>query len=352
MAQSPAGPLTIGACQERARRNRLQPHAWAVRGALGAVGLCFAWSYWPTLMTMGDRWSHDPQYSHGFLVPIFAGVIVWHRRERMALALQPSWWGLAVLLIAAGLRLAAAYLYFEALDAVSLVLALAGLCLLLGGWATLRWMWPAIAFLSFMLPLPYQLEVALAHPLQQLATAASTYCLQTLGFPALAEGNIIHIDEVKLGVAEACSGLGMLMTFFALATAVAIVMPRRWPDRLVIVVSAVPIALIANIARISATGAVHCDWGREAALFLHDWGGWLMMPLALGLLWLELKYLNLLLSEAQKAEPLPINLGAAVQGVGHSRLESAPLPVGTRGQPACRETKTIPTGSHDSLLPG
>src|SRR5262249_8377614 len=137
-----------------------------------------------------------------------------------------------------------------------------------------------------------QVETALAHPLRRLATVASTYCLQTLGFPALAEGNVIVIGALKLGVIDACNGLGMLVTFFALSTAAALIAARPLLDRLVIVASAIPIALVANVVRITGTAVVYETLGSDVGeLLKHDLAGWLMMPLALGLLWLELKVL-------------------------------------------------------------
>jgi exosortase len=284
-----------------------QRRSWLL--GLACLVLMLAWSYWPTLATMEDRWSHDPQYSHGFLVPLFAAVVLWHRRELMPSALSPSWWGIGLLLLSVCVRLAGASRQQETLDAISLLPCLLGICQLVGGWKALAWAWPAIAFLGFMLPLPFTVESALAHPLRRVATDASTYSLQCLGYPALAEGNIIRIDEVKLGVVEACSGLGMLMTFFALSTAFAIVIQRRLPDKLLIVTSAIPIAVVANVARITATGVAHCGWGEEAGRLLHDWAGWLMMPLALILLWLELVFLGRLLVEVDPPAPLPIDYG-------------------------------------------
>jgi exosortase len=315
---------------------------------LSVLGLCFVWSYWPTLTNLADRWSHDPQYSHGFLVPFFAAAILWQRRERTPTRLTPNWWGLVVLLLAIGLRLAGAYLYFEPLDAFSVLPALAGLCLLLGGWAALRWVWPAIAFLAFMLPLPFQAEMALAQPLRRLATLATTYCLQTLGFPALAEGNIIYIEDVRLGVADACSGLGMLMTFFALSTAVAIVIQRRLSDKVVIVASAIPIAVIANVARITATGVAHSLYGPQAGQFLHDWAGWLMMPLALVLLWLELQFVNQLLVDVEPAAPLPIDFTIAGAAVAVPHRDGASFPRGA-GTPPLLAKETPTTSSHRAV---
>jgi exosortase len=229
------------------------------------------------------------------------------------------------LLIGVAIRLVGTFGGVQAMDAFSLLPTLIGLCLLVGGWPALRWAWPAIMFLVFMLPLPFVFETALAQPLQRLATDSCTYLLQTLGYPALAEGNVILIDDVKLGIVGACSGLGMLMTFFALSTAVAIVVDRRTIDKVIIALSAVPIAIVANVVRITATGVVHYEWGTEAGNLLHNGAGWLMMPLALGLLCLELQYLNRLLKEATPRSPLPVVLGEAQRPATYPRTDHEPL---------------------------
>jgi exosortase len=135
----------------------------------------------------------------------------------------------------------------------------------------------------------------------------STYTLQTLGCPASAEGNIILIDDIPLGVEEACSGLGMLMTFFALATALAMIVNAPLHDRLILIASAIPIAILANVVRISATGVAFHLAGKDSQLaqaIYHNLAGWLMMPLALLMLWLELKFLANVLVEQPKAAPL------------------------------------------------
>lgn len=281
-------------------------------GALVVVALAavLGWCYAPTLATMADRWSSDPQYSHGFLVPLFALVILWSRRALLAKARwRPSLLGLPLLLGGVGLRLGAALADIEPLDALSLLPVLGGLVLLVGGWGMFRWSWPAIAFLAFMMPLPYVVETAMAYPLRRLATIVSTYVLQTSGCPAIAEGNIIHINEIPLGVEDACNGLGMLVTFFALSALLAMVVEMPWFDRVVLVASAAPIALVANTARIAGTGLAYYHWGRDseaAQAILHDLAGWLMMPLALALLWLEMKYLQKLFVLEAERKPLPL----------------------------------------------
>lgn len=276
---------------------------------LGLVCALVAWAYWPTWNDMVGRWLRDPQYSHGFLVPVFAAFVLWSRWPmRPRAPLTATWWGLPCLGLAVLVRLAGAYFYFPWLDAWSLVPCLVGLCLLLGGLPALRWFWPAVALLGFMLPAPYQVEVALTHPLQRLATNASVYALQMLGYPALAEGNIIVLGELRIGVLEACSGLGMLFTFFALSTAVALVIRRPTGDRVFIFLSAVPVAIGLNVARCTLTAVLHVTAGSALAnAVFHDLAGWLMMPLALGVLWVELKVLARLLVEPPPDGPIPPN---------------------------------------------
>jgi len=279
-----------------------------------ALGTICLWAYWPTLTTLWQRWSSDPQYSHGYLVPAFAAVMLWLRAaQRNAIKWRPNWLGVPILALAFGLRFVADHIYFDWLDAFSLLVCLAGLFALLGGVPALRWSWAAIAFLLFMIPLPYTVEMSLAYPLRTVATHASNYALQTIGLPAVAQQHTIIFNDVRLGVAEACSGLSMLVIFIALSTAFAIVVDRPWLDRLVIVLSAVPVALLANITRITVTGLMHAWVGREIAdLVFHDLAGWLMMPFALIVLWLEMWLLRRLFLEAAPQGPLPLAFAGAL----------------------------------------
>jgi exosortase len=269
-------------------------------GALVLAGAALVWAYWTTLVDLAERWAGDPQYSHGYLVPAFAAVVLWLRRERLTIAEPtPNWWGLPVLAAGVGMRLAGTYYHYIWIEQISFVPCLAGAFILLGGWTAWRWAWPAVAFLVYMVPLPYRLAIALSEPLQRLATVASTFALQTCGLPAIAEGNVILLNEVEIGIVEACSGLRMLVIFFALTTAVALVWRRPLWEKVLMVASAVPIALVSNLIRITATGILHETVGSEIAnAVFHDLAGWLMMPLALGMLWVEFTLLSRLLIDA------------------------------------------------------
>jgi exosortase len=317
----------------------LRPAAWRVSHLavlLPLASACVLWAYWTTLGDAAERWSVDPQYSHGYLVPAFAALLLWLRRGQLARGTaRSSRWGWPLLAGALGLRLGGTYFHFEWLDAVSLLPCLAGLCLLLGGTRALRWSWPAIAFLFFMIPLPYRVAVAMAGPLQQVATLASTFMLQTLGMPAVAEGNVILLNEASLGIVEACSGLRMLVVFFALSTAVALVARRMFWERFFVVFSAIPIALFTNVMRITATGVAYETIGGEAGRFIfHDLAGWLMMPLALALLGLELKLLSRLFFVSPSVQSMPFRPAlvgparapAGVRWVPKRRVAAAPPP--------------------------
>lgn len=250
-----------------------------------------AWAYWNTLVDASERWATDPQYSHGFLVPLFAGYLLWRRRDRLSTIneWEPRWWGFGIVVLAVAMR-CTGYLFYQSwLESGSLLVCLLGISAAVGGRKALAWSGPSILFLVFMLPLPYRFQTMLGGTLQRIATIASTYALQTLGVPAVSEGNLILLSDTKLGVAEACSGLSMLITFFALTTAVAMLTDRSLIEKFAIILSALPLAILANVVRITATGVLfEAEQGEMARVVFHDLAGWLMMPLALGLLLGEL----------------------------------------------------------------
>lgn len=267
----------------------------------------FVWAYATTFRGLAEAWK-NPQYSHGWLVPLFAVILLWIRRDLLdAGALSPSWvMGLPLLLAGLAMRLVGVYYHYVWLDPISLVPTVAGIWFLVGGWAGWRWAWPSIVFLAFMVPLPYRIAGAMSGPLQRGATIASTFLMQTLGLPALSEGNVILLNDATIGVVEACSGLRMMTVFFALAFGMAMLIQRPVLDRVVLVFSAAPIAVLANILRITATGVLHDQVDSETAnAFFHDIAGWLMMPLALGFLWIELKVLSALFIEPPPLPPRP-----------------------------------------------
>jgi exosortase len=273
------------------------------------VFACFFWAFASTLADLAHVWRTNDQYSHGFLVPGFALLLLWLRRDKLdRTSARPGLViGSLLLALGLGLRLAGVYWYYLWLDTIAIVPCVAGLCWLLGGWMAWRWAWPAILYLVFMIPLPYRMSTAMSAPLQSLATVVSTFIMQTIRLPALSEGNVIVLNEARLNVIEACSGLRMLVVFVALSAAMALLTRRPLLDKLILLVSAFPIAVVSNILRITATGILHETTNSETAnAFFHDLGGWLMMPLGLLFLAVELKVLSHLFVDPPPTPPRPV----------------------------------------------
>jgi exosortase len=269
-------------------------------GAAAAV----VWACWPTLVTFVRIWATNPQYSHGFLVVPFAAFLLWHRRALFTPQKRDrAWIGVVILLVGCLLKLVGGFFAFAWPDRISVLFLVAGCFGTLGGWAALRWAWPALAYLGFMVPLPGRVETLLSGPLQRFATVVSANVLQTLGFFAQPDGTVLILSEADLGIVEACSGLRMLLAFAALSTAVAVVINRPTWQRWAVVAGAVPVALVCNVARIVATAIVLETAGPKwSDLVFHDLAGYLMMVAGLLLLWLELAFLNRLVVPA--AAPL------------------------------------------------
>jgi exosortase len=272
---------------------------------LAVLGVLLGWAYYPMLAVFADKWVNDPQYSHGFLVPIFSGYLLRRAWKAAPPQLTPMpLLGCGLLVLVLGMRLVAGSLLFHQLDAASLLVAMAAISLAAGGWALLKRTGPAIAFLVFMIPLPYELERNVGGPLKVAATVCSTFVLQTLGQPAVRDGNLILIDEVRLGVVDACSGLKMMVTFAAFSAGAVLLMSRSRFEKLMVLLGIVPIAIASNVLRITATG-LSFVWftNKDTVDFLHDFHGWMMMPVGLALLGLEVWVLKRLVMDDPRPGP-------------------------------------------------
>jgi len=266
-----------------------------------ALAVVFVWAYWPTLVGLLVAWDREPDYSHGFFVAPLALFFLWARRDRFpGAAGRVAWPGLALLAVCVGMRIFSAHFYMEAIDGWSILVWVAAVTWLFWGWRVLWWSLPSIAFLWFMVPLPYRVERWLSLPLQRIATKMSCWVLQCLGQPALSEGNVIHIGEHQLEVAQACSGLRIFVGIVALAFAYVIMVRRPWWERLLLIAAVVPIALVANSTRIVGMGLLlQMVSGEAARTFTHDVAGWVMIPFAAGLFAAMLWYLGRLMREVE-----------------------------------------------------
>jgi len=270
-------------------------------GLVVLVGGTFLWSWWPTLGQLFAAWQREPDYSHGFLVPPLAAYFLWTRRDTFpAGSVRVAWGGLGLVGLSMVVRYVGGFFSVEVVDAWAMLLWLAGAVWLLGGWRVCWWSLPANAFLWFMIPLPFRVERWLSLPLQRIATVLSTWTLQILGQPALAEGNTILLGPHQLEVEQACSGLRIFVGVVALAFAYMLLARRSWWENCLIALAVVPVALISNATRIVVTGLLYQYVSSDAATrFSHDASGWGMIILAAGLFALVLWYLRYLFPEVE-----------------------------------------------------
>ena len=239
--------------------------------------------YAPVLKLLVLDWWRDPNYGHGFLVPLFAGYILWQERSRWrGVARQPSNWGLLAMLGAIGLLMVGSLGAELFTSRFSLLVLLGGMVLFLAGWGTLRAVSFPLGFLFFMIPLPTIIYNEVTLPLQLVASRFAVNFLQALQVPALREGNLIFLPNYTLEVVEACSGIRSLMALLALAVAYGYWVEERAWMRITLVIMMAPIAIISNGLRIVIAGVLAYRVTPQAAEgFFHLFSGWLIFFCAL-----------------------------------------------------------------------
>jgi exosortase len=282
--------------------------ALVVRLSLGAVAILVATLYAEPGRRLVAQWARDENYTHGFLVLPLACYFVWQRRARLAqLRPTPSPGGAVLLGIGLAelmLGVAGAELF---LQRTSFIVVVAGLVLLLLGGRFLRALLFPIAFLAFMVPLPAIVMNSVAFPLQLFAARAATFCLYNLGIPALREGNVIVLAHARLEVVEACSGIRSLQALACLSAVYSQTTSRPTWQKWVLLGASVPIAVAANVVRVSGTGILaHLIGERAAEGFYHSFAGWSVFVVALGLL----VALGTFLSRVSERSAVPARLDA------------------------------------------
>ena len=248
-----------------------------------ALLLLVAWLYRSILARLFAQWMNDPNFSHGIFVPLFAAFVLWQNRHKLkSIEPAPSWVGVPLLvcaLVMLTLGVLGAELFFSR---VSLPLLLAGLIILFGGWQIFRAVLFPWSFLILMIPIPAIIFQQITFPLQMLASKVASGVLPLLGVPVLREGNLIVLPAMPLEVAEACSGIRSLMTLVTLAIIYGYLMDSRKWVRILLSLSAVPIAVAANSLRIVGTGLLVQYWDPDKAQgFFHTFSGWLIFVVSL-----------------------------------------------------------------------
>ena len=256
--------------------------SWA---AIAWFGILLIAAYFPILVKLVNQWSTDDDVSHGFFVPIVAAYIAWTRRDALLrIEWKPVWWGIGLLLWAAGqayLGLLGAELF---LQRTAFLMSLLGLLLVLGGKALIRELLFPLLLLPFMIPLPTVIYNQITFPLQLFASTVAEKSLEMLNVPVIRDGNILELASQKLSVAEACSGIRSLLSLSFLSLVYAYFFDRKVWMRWVLLIATVPIAIIANSARVTLTGLFSEIDPSLAEGFFHEAEGWVIFVVALAMM--------------------------------------------------------------------
>ncbi len=257
--------------------------------------LLMAAVYYDVVWRLIKQWSDDPNFSHGFIVPMFSAFIIWTKRKELAaIPLQPSIWGLPVIVGSLALVIVGNLGAELFVARISLVALLGGIVLFLLGWQYFKALLFPWLFLFLMVPIPAILFVQMTLPLQTLAAKLAAAALKLVGIPVFREGNIIALPAMPLEVAEACSGIRSLLSLGTLAIIYGYFVEERVSMRVIMALAAIPIAVLANGFRIFGTGVLVQYWGPEQALgFFHEFSGWLVFLVSMCLLFMVHKVLGL-----------------------------------------------------------
>jgi exosortase len=281
---------------------------WSLRNAhlawgAGIIAALILAVYFHVLVKLVTDWAEIPDFSHGFLVPLFSAYLVWANRKTLFdIKISPSWSGVAVVALGLMVLLLGVYGAELFLSRISLVILLAGLVLTFGGWQLLKAVRFPILVLILAIPIPAIVFNEITFPLQIWATKFASALLQLFNVPVLREGNIIELSAMKLEVAEACSGIRSLVSLFTLSIFYGYFLEKSPLRRTILAVTSIPIAIAANAVRIFGTGLCVQYWDPDKAMgFFHEFQGWVMFLVSLGCLFIVHRAMGLIPARRRQA---------------------------------------------------
>lgn len=273
---------------EKTSWKQLQIHQYIKILVIGI--LFFIFYYNQIYHSLLHKWISDPSWSHGFIIPLFSLYFLnQKKKEILSVKPQTNYWGYLIIILS---------FVFYALNVIQIKIGtlyialiiptLLGIVLFLCGWQMIKYTWLPIVFLFFAIPIPDRLYKAITIPMRIWASSISSALLNLVpNIDAASNGVVIDIVykgvplEPSLDVAEACSGMRLLMAFVALGVAMAYLHKRHWIQRIVLLISTVPIAILCNIVRVTITAFIYVLIDPKYAQGIyHDMLGMAMLPMA------------------------------------------------------------------------
>jgi len=288
------------AFSDKKRSGRLSPERWAPWVAIVALLVAI---YFRIAIKLIADWYNIPDYSHGFLVPLFALFLVWDNRDAIrATPVRPSWAGIGLIVFALVILILGVYGVELFTSRISFVFLLGGLIWTFFGRPMLNRLLFPLFVLVLAIPLPAIVFNQITFPLQLLASRVASIILPLFGVPVLQDGNVIELPIMKLEVAEACSGIRSLMSLFTLAVFYGYFLEKTTKRRVILALASIPIAVAANVVRIVGTGLFVQYWDPVKALgFFHEFSGLVMFVISLCCLYLVHRVMRLISPVKSKA---------------------------------------------------
>ena len=267
------------------------------------VAVLLALLYYRVLVKLIIDWWQLPDFSHGFLVPIFAAYLVWTKRKVIrGIQLRPSWNGVIMLAVGLATLVVGVFGAELFLSRISFIIVFAGLVLAFWGPILLKETRFALLVLLLAIPIPAIIFLKITLPLQFLASKLASALLPLFGVPVLREGNVINLPSMSLEVAEACSGIRSLLSLLTLSIFYGYFMERVIWKRIVLALASIPVAIATNALRILGTGLCVQYWNPDKAVgFFHEFSGWVMFLISLTCLFAIHQMMNSLAAGGKKA---------------------------------------------------
>jgi exosortase len=269
--------------------------------ALLILTAIFAWSYFPEIKELLNTWISNDDYSAGILVPFLAAATIWFRKEKTSNTTTKSIiMGLLIFTVSQITRFFGLYFMYSSAERISILFTLWSMIIILFG---LRFFYKNLAaflFLLLMFPPPHVIHNSIMLPLQRIATSGAAFCIGLFGYAVHREGNILYINNTAVAVSEACNGLRMITAFLIIAVFMSLIIKRNKFEKLSLLLSSLPIALSCNIARLTLTAlAFTLVWGQKWAGLIHDFSGYAMVPMAIALVLLEIRVMNIVTTKSK-----------------------------------------------------
>jgi exosortase len=254
------------------------------------------WSYHNVIFSMYNEWQKNPDSSVGLLVPFIVIVLLWHERKKIKICqIKPCWFlGIVILIISQLTRIWSLVFFYQSGIRYSFVLTIAGIVLMILGTKVFRTVVFILLFLFLMVPTPTCIQNSISAPLQNLAVSGTVFLLEVFSIEVVQKGNVVMLNgNIPMAVAEACNGLRLLTAFIIVTASLIYFMKCSRFHKFALLLSSIPIAIVCNIIRLCLTAAVMMIISVEVGQrFFHDFAGLSMMPIAVLLLFAELRLMD------------------------------------------------------------